>query len=134
MPEHCVEFGVHTPVQAPDTHAEAVQAAPAPHCPALVHVCTSLLEPHFTAPGAQTPVQAPETHAVFEHVVPSTQLPALQLCGVCPLHWVAPVVHCPQTPALHCRGHAVPFVQAPVELQVCGVSELHCFVPGAQTP
>jgi hypothetical protein len=49
---------------------------------------------HFVAPGAQTPEHAPETQAWFEHAVPSRQLPdASQLCGVCPLHWLVPVVH-----------------------------------------
>lgn len=31
LPAHCVEPGVHTPVHAPATHADAVQVTPAPH-------------------------------------------------------------------------------------------------------
>lgn len=31
LPEHCVEPGVHTPVHAPETHADAVHVTPAPH-------------------------------------------------------------------------------------------------------
>jgi hypothetical protein len=31
LPEHCVEPGAHTPVHAPETHAEAAHATPASH-------------------------------------------------------------------------------------------------------
>jgi hypothetical protein len=50
------------------------------------------------------------------------------------LHCIVPVVHCPHTPALHFRGQSVPLCHVPVEVQVCGVTELHCFVPGTQAP
>jgi hypothetical protein len=62
LPKHCVAPGVHTPVHAPDTHAEDTQALALPHCPDELHVST-LLPLHRAAPGAQTPVHVPLTQA-----------------------------------------------------------------------
>jgi hypothetical protein len=62
LPEHRVALGTQTPVHAPLTQAELVQAEAVPHVPLDVQVCTPLPE-HWTAPGTQTPVQAPLTHA-----------------------------------------------------------------------
>jgi hypothetical protein len=58
LPEQRTAPGTHTPVQAPATHAELVQAEAVPHCPAAEHVWTPLPE-HCVDPGTQTPVQAP---------------------------------------------------------------------------
>lgn len=61
LPEHCVEFGTHTPVQAPPTHAEETQAVPESQVPFDWQCCT-LFPEHCVAPGAQTPVHTPPTH------------------------------------------------------------------------
>jgi hypothetical protein len=74
LPEHRVDDGTHTPVQPPDTHAEATHAEPEPHAPLAVQVWT-LLPEHCVAPGAHTPVQLPLTHAWFEHAAPFCQFP-----------------------------------------------------------
>jgi hypothetical protein len=54
------------------------------------------------------------------------------------LHWVAPVVHTPQTPAALQYGspplHAASFCQAPFASHVCGVFPVHSLLPVAQTP
>jgi hypothetical protein len=62
LPEHCVDAGTQTPVQPPETHAEATHAEPVPHVPLPVHVWT-LLPEHWAAPGEHTPVQLPLTQA-----------------------------------------------------------------------
>jgi hypothetical protein len=62
LPEHCVAPGVHTPVQAPETHAALVQAWAVPQLPVVSQVCTASPE-HRVWPGVQTPVHAPLTHA-----------------------------------------------------------------------
>jgi hypothetical protein len=62
LPEHCVDPGVHTPVHAPDTHAELEHACAADHVPVVSHVCTASPEQRV-APGVHDPVQAPATHA-----------------------------------------------------------------------
>ena len=74
MPEHCFAPGVHTPVQAPLTHADDTQVAEVPHVPLVEQVCTPLFE-HCFAPGVHTPVQVPPTQAWFMHVVPFCQVP-----------------------------------------------------------
>lgn len=52
-----------------------------------------------------------------------------------PLHCLAPGVQTPaQLPAVQTKGQLVPFVQAPVASQVCGVRLLQTFEPGRQTP
>jgi hypothetical protein len=44
LPEHWVDPGVHTPAQAPLTHAWLVQVLGLPHVPLEVHVWTALPE------------------------------------------------------------------------------------------
>jgi hypothetical protein len=62
LPAHCVAPGVHTPVQAPPTHAWLTQGAAVPHEPVEVHVSTALLlGSHCVVPGAQTSLIAPHT-------------------------------------------------------------------------
>jgi len=135
LPEHCVVPGVHTPVQAPETHAEETHAVPVPHWPAAVQVSRSLPE-HLPAPGAQTPVQLPLTQACPLHAVSFTQSPwALQVWGCRPTHCFVPGVQVPeQAPALQASGQGVSFCQAPFALQSWGVTPLHCLAPGAHTP
>jgi hypothetical protein len=51
------------------------------------------------------------------------------------LHWVDPVVHALQLPAVHVLEHTAPlFCHVPLLLQVCGCKPLHCIDPGVQTP
>jgi len=116
---HCVAPGTQTPVHAPLTHAEFVQADAVLHCPLEPHVCTPF-PAHCLAPGVQTPVHEPFWHAWFEHVVPFCQVPVLShVCGVCPLHWVAPGLHVPEhEPPLQTFAQTVPSTQVPVALQV----------------
>ena len=94
-----------------------------------------LLE-HCFVPGEQTPAQAPLTQAWFVHVVPLCHVPlASQVCGVSPLHWVAPGLQLPeQAPPLHTLTQAAPLTHVPVASQVCGTRPLHCLVPGVHTP
>ena len=65
---------MQTPVHAPDTHAEFVQADGALHVPLAEHVCTPLPE-HWVAPGVHTPAQAPDTHADETHVTGALHWP-----------------------------------------------------------
>ena len=67
LPEHCVDPGTHTPVQAPLAHAY-VQADALVHWPVALQVCTPLPE-HCVVPGVQTPVHEPETQAAFTQAV-----------------------------------------------------------------
>lgn len=121
-------------MHAPLTHADETQGVLPPQAPLEEHVST-LLPVHRVAFGVHTPVQLPPTHAWFEHAEPFCQTPPeSQVCGVCPLHCLAPGLHAVQLPAVHTSGHAEPFCQAPLESHVCGTSPLHCFVPGVQTP
>jgi hypothetical protein len=61
--EHCVAFGVHTPVHVLFTHAELWHVTGVPHCPSEPQVATPLFE-HSRAPGEQTPVHpVPVMHA-----------------------------------------------------------------------
>jgi hypothetical protein len=65
---------------------------------------------------------------------------APQVCGVLPLHCLAPGLQTPeQLPAKHTKGQSVPFVQLPLASQVCGVTcgvavPAHCFELGTQLP
>ncbi len=54
LPWHCVEPGVHTPVQAPLEQAWLVHGCGVPQWPDESHVCTPLPE-HCVAPGVQVP-------------------------------------------------------------------------------
>src|SRR6202035_1402611 len=95
--------GAHWPVHTPDTHVWLVQATPAPHAPAELHVCTPLPE-HWTWPGLQA-TQTPARHA---GVVPvqATAPPQLPLeshvSTPLPWHRVFPMTHEPtHMPAEH---------------------------------
>jgi hypothetical protein len=62
VPEHCFVPGTHTPVQAPETHADPTHGEGVPHSPLDEHVSIPLFE-HCLAPGVHTPVHAPLTQA-----------------------------------------------------------------------
>lgn len=62
LPKHCFAPGVHTPVQAPLTHASSMHGCEALQVPVALQVCTPLFEHRFE-PGVQTPVHAPSKHA-----------------------------------------------------------------------
>jgi hypothetical protein len=80
--EHWSAPGVHTPVHAPVTHAEAEHVTGVLHWPSVPHVSMPLFE-HCLAPGAHTPVHVPLAQALFEHAVPSCQVPvSSQVWGV----------------------------------------------------
>jgi len=70
--------------------------------------------------------------------VPFFHCPVLShVCGVVPVlsQRTLPGVQAPvQLPAVQRNGHAVPFVQLPVALQVLGVRPAQSFEPGLQTP
>jgi hypothetical protein len=61
LPEQVFAPGVHVPVQAPPTHAEAEHATSLPQVPLAVHVST-LLPLHCVWLGAHWPVQPPLMH------------------------------------------------------------------------
>ena len=61
-PEHPVVPGMHTPTQAPDTHAELTHGCMFVQVPVASHVWTALPEQRV-APGTHTPVHEPSTHA-----------------------------------------------------------------------
>jgi hypothetical protein len=70
---------------------------------------------------------------VLVHGVPDCQTPfASQVCGVRPLHALAPGVQTPvHTPFSHTYWHVAPLlVQSPVELHSCGCWPLHWTEPG----
>ena len=79
------------------------------------------------AAGAQTPVHEPLTHAWLVQLASSIQLPVpSQVCGVWPLHCLAPGEHVPEhAPPLHTLGQGASLCQVPVELHSCGVAPLH---------
>jgi hypothetical protein len=62
LPLHCVEPGVHVPVQAPETQALLAHGWVLVHVPVASHVSTAL-PAHLVDPGVQTPVQVPPTQA-----------------------------------------------------------------------
>jgi hypothetical protein len=68
------------------------------------------------------------------HAVPLVHCPpALQVCGVLPLHRVAPGAQTPvHEPLLHRKGQADPLVQFPLLSHVCGMEPLHLVEPGLQ--
>jgi hypothetical protein len=74
LPEHCVDPGAQTPVQAPITQADRVHAAAVPHIPVGLHVCTPLPE-HCVVPGVHDPEHIPFTHAWLVHRAGAVQLP-----------------------------------------------------------
>ena len=141
---HCVAFGVHDPVHAPETHAWFVQGAAAPHCPLAPHVCTPSPE-HCVAPGEHTPVHPPETHAwlVQLDAVPHAP-PALHVWTPLPEHCVVPGVHATHEPFTH-TGVPPPHADAPphwpfephVSTLVPSPASAppeHCVAPGVHTP
>src|SRR5271167_1470262 len=79
LPEHCVEPGTHTPVQAPVAHANE-HGEGVPNCPLALQVSTPLPE-HVVDPGAHTPLHPPPTQAAATHAVavPHTP-PEEQVC------------------------------------------------------
>jgi hypothetical protein len=62
LPEHWVEPGTQTPVQAPFTQADDTHAVLLPQAPLDEHVST-LFPLQRVALGAQTPTQLPPTQA-----------------------------------------------------------------------
>lgn len=71
---HCLVPGVHTPWQAPPTHAWFEHVTGALQVPLELHVCTPLFE-HCVVPGTQTPVHAPFTQADATHAVVEPHCP-----------------------------------------------------------
>jgi hypothetical protein len=69
-------------------------------------------------------------------VVPFTQVPLpSQLCGVRPVHCLAPGLHVPEhDPPLQTLAHAAPLTQLPVASQLWGVSPLQRLLVGVQLP
>lgn len=119
LPVHSVAPGVHTPVHAPEAHAEDTQGDAVPHCPLELHVCTPLPE-HRVMPGEQTPEQVPLTQAWFVQEEAPCQEPFVShVCGTSPLHCFDPGLHVPeQAPPLHTLMHVVPFTHPPFASQV----------------
>jgi hypothetical protein len=77
LPEHCVEPGVHVPVQLPVAHTN-VQVWFPPQVPVESHVCATfaLLGSQRLVLGTQVPVQLPAPEQTNGQGVPvSCQLP-----------------------------------------------------------
>lgn len=103
--EHCFAPGVHTPVQAPPTHAWLLQAAPSCQVPVGSQVCTT--SPlHCVAPGLHVPEHAPPLHRAWQGVSLCQVALLSQFCGVKPSHIRVPGSQTPvQAPLLHRNGH-----------------------------
>jgi hypothetical protein len=138
---HCAAPGVHTPEQAPLTHAWLVHVAGFPHWPLVLHVSTPLFE-HCTAPGVHVPEQAPLTHAWLVHVAGLPHWP-LALHVSTPLfeHCTAPGVHATHAPERHTVAppvHACAVPHCPAAVHVSTPPPLvppeHCVAPGVHTP
>jgi len=118
---HCLAPGAHV-VHAPLMHA-VVQGGPLFWKTPIESHRMGWLLVHFVAPGLQS-VQLPEMQAAVQ-AVPSFHMPvASQVCGIFPLHLIAPGLHTPpQVPPEQMNGQGEPplaLVQCPPESQSCG--------------
>jgi hypothetical protein len=135
LPLQSLLLGAQAPPHMPlvQTLAQAIPLLA--QCPVVSQSCGWLLAAQRVAPGEHSHAEVP-THTPV-HTAPLATHCAfvLHVCGVLPLQRVVPGVQTPvhePVALLQRKGHAVPFVQLPLLLQVWGTCPLHCVAPGLQ--